>query len=422
MTATAGRPGPDNGRVSDHWGEQLARNAVEPSNWTNNQLISAHLNRLISGGNPGHWLGWLLHDYLGGRPPIGRSLSVCCGDGAHELLLHQSGKVRFVRGFDISEGALDQARGKFERAGADPDSYLFEVRDANDLHLDDTFDLVLSTGALHHVTELERLLDRVHDVMAPDAHFALLEYVGPNRFQWTPRQCEVINGVLGCLDPHYLKDGRRAEFHPPPIPALMAIDPSEAVRSEDVLPLVRERFHVEYEARFNGTLMHMLYPLLNAELGNRGGRDFDTIVRLLLYFEDVLISHGVLGTDFALAVCRRADHPSAAAARAPQVEVSTTGLAGCIDACTPAGVTGWAADADRPNSTLFVDVRADGRPVGRVFCDGYRADVRAAGFGNGLSGFAYQFPPGAAAAPGTRVEVYVAGTDFRVGEALVSAA
>jgi SAM-dependent methyltransferase len=414
MSAAIQTGRPDAERVSEHWGKQLARNAVDPSNWTLNQLISAHLNRLVTGGDSRHWLGWLLDDYLRDRPALDRSLSVCCGDGAHELLLHASGKVRFVRGFDISEGALEQAREKFRRAGADPGSYLFEVGDANNLQLDDRFDLILSTGALHHVTELEDLLDKLHALLAPDGYFVLLEFVGPNRFQWTDRQCELINGVLAQLDPHYLKDGERLAFAPPPIPALMAVDPSEAVRAEEVLPLVRERFVVEYEARFNGTLMHMLYQSLNARLANLGHRDFDSIVRLVLFFEDVLIRSGYLPSDFAFAICRRGDGPG-------ERRGGAVSHAGHVDACTADEVTGWAADLWRPNHTLFVDVRVDGERVGRVFCDGYRNDVRAAGVGNGLCAFAFRFPPERRPAPGSRVEVFVSGTDVLIGSVVVSA-
>src|SRR5262249_19638470 len=146
-------------------------------------------------------------------------------------------------------------------------------------------------------------------------YFAVLEYVGPNRFQWTERQCNIINGILSQLDPHYLKDGPRAVLSAPPIPGLMAIDPSEAVRSEAIIPLVRERVHVGFETRCNGTLLHMLSPLLNTTLSNRGARDFDSIIRLVLYFEEVLIRGGVLPTDFAFLICRRKDHPSAGAVR-----------------------------------------------------------------------------------------------------------
>src|SRR5262249_15531179 len=159
---------------------------------------------------------WLVQDYFRARPRFDRALSLCCGDASHELGLYQSRKVRFVRGFDISEGAIRQANARFLEAGVPQTSFLFEVRDANRLDLDDSFDLVLSTGALHHVTALEDLLDGVRTMLRPDGRFVLLEFVGPNRFQWTPLQCELINGALAQLDPCYLRDQARQTLGAPP--------------------------------------------------------------------------------------------------------------------------------------------------------------------------------------------------------------
>jgi SAM-dependent methyltransferase len=298
-----------NARVSEFWGQQFARMRADNSCWINNHIVAAHLYRLISGGSSKHWLAWLLEDYFRDLPPFKRSLSVCCGDASHELMLHNSKKVEFVRGFDISEGAIHQANEKFSAANAPRDAYLFEVRDVNNLDIDGRYELVLSTGALHHVSNLEGLLDRVRTVMDPDGYFVLVEFVGPNRFQWTPQQCDLINGALAQLDTHYLKEGIRLTLGPPAVEEIMRIDPSEAVRSEDILPLVRQRFHVEYESNFNGTIMHMLYPLLNQQLTNEGERDFDSVVRLLLYFEDVLIKSGQLPSDFVFMICRSLSRP-----------------------------------------------------------------------------------------------------------------
>src|SRR5207253_8210000 len=136
-----------------------------------------NLCRMIPGGSSRYWLRWFLEDYLRGVRVLGRSLSVCCGDGSHELGLYRSGKVRFVRGFDISEGAVRQAEEKLRAAGAPEGSFLFEVRDANDLRLEDSFDLILSSGALHHVIELEDLLDKLHALLRPGGYLVALEYV-----------------------------------------------------------------------------------------------------------------------------------------------------------------------------------------------------------------------------------------------------
>ena len=304
MHAADGKRGLDNAQVSAYWNEQFERIRADSSCWINNEIVARHIYRLISRQSDEHWLGWLFNAYFKHINAFERSLSICCGDGSHELAMYQTGKVRFLRGFDISEGAIVQAREKFAQVGAPPDSYLFEVKDANRLDIKDRFDFILSTGALHHVTKLERLIAKVSTMLLPHGYFVLLEFVGPNRFQWTSRQCELINGILAQLDPYYLKDQTRLQLTPPPIAEMLRIDPSEAVRSEDIVPIVRQHFAVEYESHFNGTIMHMLFPLLNAELSNKGYKDFDSLVRLILYFEHIAIRDGLLPSDFTFLVCR----------------------------------------------------------------------------------------------------------------------
>jgi SAM-dependent methyltransferase len=290
-------------KVSDFWAEQFEARRSDGSYWVNNQIIERELYRLMTGG-PHHWLGWLLSHYFGGVERFDRVLSLCCGDGAHEVELLRSGKVRHLTAFDISEGAVRQARERIHAAGFGEDQFTLEVRDANHLVLNDQYDLVLSVGAVHHVENLEGLMAEVSRAIDPRGHFVLVEFVGPNRFQWTDDQIELINGILGTLDPKYLLHGRRVTFGRPSIQDMIRIDPSEAIRSSEILGLVRRRFSVVYERAFNGTLMHQLYPLLNADLAGGDHPDFDSIIRLLLFLEDALTKRAALAPDFVFLVCQ----------------------------------------------------------------------------------------------------------------------
>jgi ubiquinone/menaquinone biosynthesis C-methylase UbiE len=291
-------------RVSQYWEQQFAKNRADSSLWTNNLIVASQIYRLISGGSEEHWLSWFFNRYIENGVVFERSLSICCGDGAHELSLAQTGRVRFIRGFDVSEGALAHAISSFEKAAIPKSTYAFEVADADNLQMEDRFDLILSTGALHHVTNLEELLSRLSRMLSANGYFIVLEYVGPNRFQWTDAQLGVINGILCQLDPRYLKENRRIELGRPSIPDFMAIDPSEAVRSEDVLRLLPEYFTIEYRRNFNGTVMHPLYPLLEARFTNANESDFDSILRMILWIEDFLIREQILSSDFAFVICR----------------------------------------------------------------------------------------------------------------------
>jgi hypothetical protein len=111
------------------------------------------------------------------------------------------------------------------------------------------------------------------------------------------------------LDARYLKGGARVIFDRPRVEDMLRHDPSEAVRSSEIPGLVRRNFEVEYERSWHGTILHQLYPLLNADLANQDRVDFDSIIRLIIQFEDILISRGVLPTDFVFMVCRPAPRP-----------------------------------------------------------------------------------------------------------------
>lgn len=411
MTAPAGTTSEsDAARVSEYWQHQFAKNRIDNSLWTNNQIIARHIYRLISGGSEEHWLPWFLNQYLPGDVTFERSFSVCCGDGAHELVLANSGKVRFVRAFDLSAGAIEQAGASFVAAGISNDTYRFDVADADDLQIDDHFDLLLSTGALHHVTELESLLSRLSRTMDRDGYFVVLEYVGPNRFQWRDPQLAVINGILQQLDLQYLKDNRRVELSRPPMAEFLAIDPSEAVRSEDILRLLPEYFTVEYLRNFNGTIIHPLYPLLDARRTNANEPDFDSIVRMILWIEGFLIRGQVLSSDFIFAICRskeRRDGPGTAEARPSALDRRFVGYIDLFDTHT---IAGWAADTTRPTVPVSVDVFLDDRLQATLTADSFRQDLKDAGYGDGKKGFSLPLVFPTPFPSGTLAKLVVAGS------------
>jgi SAM-dependent methyltransferase len=370
-------------RVSNYWREQFAKNRLDNSLWTNNQIVVRHIYRLITGGSEEHWLPWFLNSYLPPGSSFDRSLSICCGDGAHELVLAQSGRVGFVHGFDISQGAIAQAIVSFESAGINQNTYRFELANADDLRISAQFDLMLSTGALHHVTNLEGLLSRLSEMLDPEGYFVVLEYVGPNRFQWTDRQIAVINRISSSLDVCYLKDHARIELGRPSLDEFLAIDPSEAVRSEDVLGQLHDHFTIEYLRNFNGTVMHPLYPLLNAELTNANAPDFDSVVRMILLIEDMLVAEQVLSSDFVFAICRRKGAGSLPRGRTDKQQRVT----GYLDLFDRTRIGGWAADLASPERRLTVDIYIDDHLHTSVVCEAFRQDLADAHLADGCSSF-----------------------------------
>src|SRR5262245_63153394 len=86
-------------------------------------------------------------------------------------------------------------------------------------------------------------------------------------------------------------------------------------------------------------------------------------------------------------------------------------LVGWVDACSPAGVEGWASETTRPTQPVAVDIYVGSRCHGQVLADRHRPDLQAAGYGDGRKAFSYRFPPAALAGEGPlAVEVCFAGT------------
>src|SRR5205085_7650322 len=180
------------------------------------------------------------------------------------------------------------------------------------------------------------------------------------------------------------------DFRRPPLKEFIAIDPSEAVRSEEILPLLKEYFRIEYLKNFNGTILHQLYPLLNPELTNNCLPDFDSILRLILFFEEVLIKERVLSSDFAFAICRRRDFRAGVL---PRAKTPAGGrFIGFIDIFDDDTICGWAADRLDPLKSLDLDIYLDNELKTTVHSDIYRADLIDAGYADARKGFHFRFP------------------------------
>jgi SAM-dependent methyltransferase len=232
---------------------------------------------------------------------FGRALVLGCGRGDLERAIVARDYAQEVVGVDLSSRALEHARTQARSLGiADRITYL--LADLNDPLPDlGRFDAVFAPASLHHVAALESLLDRIHSVLAPDGLLMLAEYVGPTRFQWPARQKELAAEALPLIPPHYRRlpgGGIKESIWAPTVAEVTELDPTEAVRSEEILPLVAERFRVLRREDTGGGL---LFPLLHGIARNFPYQDEHALIllKLLLWMDDCLLREGVLPTCYA---------------------------------------------------------------------------------------------------------------------------
>jgi SAM-dependent methyltransferase len=296
-------------RVSQHWGKQGGTWRLGgASHWTELAAVQRRINTRISGEpNVDPYL-YVIRRYFAGALPVARALTLGCGTGELERGLVQYGFCRHHDAFDIAAESIRKARDAARDAGLTHIHY--QTCDVNRIALEpDAYDCAFGVHSVHHLEALEHVFSEVRKALRPGGYFILNEFVGPTRFQWTDRQLEVINGLLLAL-PERLRlrggDGKKIKgpVGRPTITEMNLVDPSESIRSGDILPLLPRFFEVVEVKGYGGTVLQLL---LHEIAGNFQNADPQTegLLEAICDLEERLIALGDLPHDFALIVARK---------------------------------------------------------------------------------------------------------------------
>ncbi len=218
-------------------------------NMTREGPVDRYINERFTGDRRVRW-----YDTIARRKTFRRGLmlgTTALKLEAHILKTNPALHMTFV---DISDGPL---RRRVEVLGQRfPGRVATDIADLNFVELPpDTYDLVVSSGTVHHVTNLEYLGHQVNHTLTADGWFFLQDYVGEPRFTPSPTKKQVFEVI-------YSRDIRR---QPGRQPGLVWSDDSDlspfcAVRSPDILAALRTQLH-QMEVRTAGSL---IVPLLRS--------------------------------------------------------------------------------------------------------------------------------------------------------------
>jgi len=232
--------------------------------------------------------------------PGARLYSVGCGRGDKELILAAALPDREFVAIDITPEILDLARAEAERRGIT--NIRFELGDFNRLDLEArAYDVVLGLGSIHHVEALEHFWAQVRRTLRPGGLVVAQEFIGPNRMQWTEAQVREGTRVLEAFVPAEHKPHHQV-VRPVDLAQLIADDPSEAVRSSEILATLRAAGFAL--PGYAGAGCALLQPVLMHQVQTYDPRNWDHnhLLATLFREEDRLMKAGVLGDDFAMFV------------------------------------------------------------------------------------------------------------------------
>lgn len=263
--------------VSRFWNATHDQGGI--ATWAAEPRVRRSINRRIT-GSPDVWpVEWFAREVV--KHPFPTALSLGCGEGALERDLLSKQLCIDLLGLDISERALELAR---EAANAGGFSGLRYARaDLDRLQLEpESFDAIFVHQALHHVRELEECLRQVRRALTPDGIFYLDEYVGPSRDDWRHELLEAAEDAYQQL-PRSVRRRKRLQL---PVDWR---DPSEAVRSAEIVPLLSELFEIREKRDYGGNLLAVVYPHLNLEGLEPAARE-EILDRLLAQEEGLLLA------------------------------------------------------------------------------------------------------------------------------------
>ena len=240
-----------------------------------------------------------------------KALSLGCGFGVIERVLRRSDYCQLIHGVDVAEGAIEGARKAAQDEGLGGLTY--EVADLNTAILPkETYDAVYVHAALHHVFQLEHLLDQIKQTLKPGGLFVVYEYIGPSQMQFPRRDLELADAFLKAIPERYRSMPRlkniKKEALRLSLDAMNSSDPSESIRASEIVPLTASRFEVKHFRYVGGTLLLLIFSEI---AGNFKDNDAEImpLVEGLIVLDNFLIDNKVLPSYHVYMVCEKTDNP-----------------------------------------------------------------------------------------------------------------
>jgi SAM-dependent methyltransferase len=294
------------GRVAALWDQSSRNKETQPlQGWLDSPLVReiCVVPRVTS--TPGStWVEGLMERV--GLRPGGRWLSLGCGAGVTEIAAGRRGVFASLDALDASTVSVATARRAAAAAGVT--NIMFGDIDLNHAKLPQShYNVVMMEMSLHHVRELEALLDEISRALKPDGYLFVNEFVGPRQFQFPDLQLGIVRELLEVLPPRLRQDswtgGLKTEYVRMPIEHWNAVDPSESIRSDEIVAAIGRAFDITTRVDYGGTVLMLLLEHIvhNFDPSNEGDV---ALLRLLANTEGLLIRHGVIPSDFTMIAAR----------------------------------------------------------------------------------------------------------------------
>jgi SAM-dependent methyltransferase len=301
----------DSGVTASVWGavarERASSDKWKLLSWDTHPRVARYINRRISGDPDESWLQFTKRRFCPRTLRYGLSLG--CGWGQLEREAIHLNLCEYFDAHDVSPGAIATAESEARKRQLEQRIRYF-CADLNKATFEpERYDICFAGAILHHISDLEHLLDQVRTALRPGGLFVVIEYVGPSRFQWSDKVERLMNRILATVPKTHrlsLKDEVtiKGEVRRPSLEDVIKADPSEAVRSQEIPGLLAKNFEILYRADFGGTLLQFVLADIAGNFKPDDEKDM-ALLDLIILFEETLIEEKIIPSDFIFVVSRR---------------------------------------------------------------------------------------------------------------------
>jgi SAM-dependent methyltransferase len=289
-----------------YWNERLSTKTPERIRWWDDETTRRHINRIVC-GDPADGLHAGFHARVSTMlTKPGWAVSVGCGTGTKEFGLLLTGAVAHFDLYEISEVAAERGTSYANERGL-AGRFKFHIGDAFKADIAPaSYDLVYWNNALHHMLDATAAVAWSFSILKPGGLFAMDDFVGPSRFQWTDDNLRWASQIRKNLPDRLLRNpwletGLVETDVPRPTPEeVTSIDPSEAADSSRILSAIEHHFRAPEIIPTGGAIYH---TGLNDIFCNFVTDEDMTLLRHILMIDQLLAERGT--TQYAVAFARK---------------------------------------------------------------------------------------------------------------------
>ncbi|MES2689587.1 MAG: methyltransferase domain-containing protein [Bacteroidota bacterium] len=275
------------------------------SNWWQVDAVRKRWNELITGNEDLIYPDHVVQQFLPGKTGL-TMLSIGCGTGQRELEFGKHACFKRIDAFDIAPKAIDDANRSAKELNINICNFF--VGDVyKDAWPDEGYDIVLFHSSLHHFTNIDNILARVKATLKRGGLVIINEYVGANRFGFSPGRKKQVNNIYKHHIPDEFKTRKtsnafKRQVYFPGLLRMVISDPSEAVESSTILPLMEKQFKLIEQKNYGGNLLTFILKDIAHQFNKPGAQP---VLKKLFLLEDQMMEKEQQ-SDFVFAVYKKA--------------------------------------------------------------------------------------------------------------------